>query len=264
MFGSWVEYGIFAAGLIKGTASGSAFAGSTGLLDSSAGICKYSTLSFANAGSSTCTNDTKKGEYDYSSLGSLSGVAASFPTVGSTPLANSNLDNLPGVYKATGGLIISGGNIKKGQWIVINAPSENITINGNITYTNDSLQNINEIPQVVIIANNINIADNVTQVDAWLIAKGSLNTCSSTDGTNLAPAAKLDVGMCKQKLMVNGPVSAGRLYLRRTAGSGTGVASGDPAEVFNLRADAYLWATARANVNSKIQTVYTTELPPRF
>ena len=54
------------------------------------------------------------------------------------------------------------------------------------------------------------------------------------------------------------------LYLLRTAGSGTGAASGDPAEVFNMRADVYLWAFSQASSGSRIHSVYITELPPRF
>jgi len=50
----------------------------------------------------------------------------------------------------------------------------------------------------------------------------------------------------------------------RTAGSGVGVAIGDPAEVFNLRGDAYLWATAYSSNSDRLSTVSTKELPPRF
>ena len=57
---------------------------------------------------------------------------------------------------------------------------------------------------------------------------------------------------------------AKQLWLRRTAGSGTDLASGDPAEVFNLRPDAYLWAATRATGSGRVQTMYTTELPPRL
>jgi hypothetical protein len=63
---------------------------------------------------------------------------------------------------------------------------------------------------------------------------------------------------------VNGPVVTGKLVLNRTAGSGTGAQSGDPAERFNLRPDAFLWARLQATGNDKAQTVYSTELPPRF
>jgi len=99
----------------------------------------------------------------------------------------------------------------------------------------------------------------VKQIDAWLIAKSGLNTCSDVVGN-------LSSTLCNNQLTVNGPVMAGQLYLRRTAGSGTGQDhSGDPAEIFNLRPDAYMWASMRATGGgNRAQTVYTTELPPRL
>jgi hypothetical protein len=63
---------------------------------------------------------------------------------------------------------------------------------------------------------------------------------------------------------VNGPVLSDKLILYRTAGSGTGAASGDPAEVFNTRPDTYLWAQLVAAGSGRAETVDTTELPPRF
>lgn len=257
-FGSWVEYGIFARGIISGVASGSAFAGQ-GLANATNSPCSYSTLSFTNVpvGGSNCTGNSGT-IGNYANSRSIPDVSASFQITAGTPLATSNLDNLQGVYTANG-LTINGGNIKKGQWIVINAPKSDITISGNITYTNEVLSKATDIPQVVIIANNINIADNVTNIDAWLIAKSNINTCST-----VSQAAPLTVNECNQPLLVNGPVMAQKLFLRRTAGSGKELASGDPAEVFNLRADAYIWATLRAGSSGRIQTVYVTELPPRF
>ena len=63
---------------------------------------------------------------------------------------------------------------------------------------------------------------------------------------------------------MNGPVITDRLLLYRTAGAGTGAAAGDPAEVFNLRPDAYLWATALQNETARVKTVEFKELPPRY
>ncbi len=257
-FGSWIEYGIFAVGNIIGAASGSAYAGS-GLANAT--NCNESQLSFANSSASgSCSSTTPIGNYTNSST--IPDVSASFPAAGAPLIGSGDLaiQSKSGVF-TTAGVTLSGGNIQAGRWVVINAPSADITINGNITYDNGTLHSLADIPQVVIIANNINITGNVTQVDAWLIAKSSLNTCS-----DVAYNAQLDSKTCNQSLVVNGPVMAGQLYLRRTAGSGTGQAnSGDPAEVFNLRPDAYMWASLRATGSSgRVQTVYTTELPPRL
>jgi len=109
----------------------------------------------------------------------------------------------------------------------------------------------------------------VSRVDAWLVASGTgqhgrLNTCriSSADETTLG--AGLNATVCNTKLTVNGPVVANHLLLRRTAGAGPGNAAGDPAEVFNLRPDAYMWASYRASLSGQLKTVNTIELPPRY
>jgi len=222
-FGSWIEYGIFAVKTVTGAASGSAYAGS-GL----AGVnnCKESKLSFSNSiAAGSCLSTTAIGNY-------------------------TNSPSIPNVS-----------NSAVGKWFVLNAPGATVNISGDIKYLSGTMHNISDIPQVIIIAGNVNIAGSVTRVDSWLIASGGLNTCS-----DVAVGAALDSKTCKQALAVNGPVMADKLYLRRTAGSGTGANhSGDPAEIFNLRPDAYMWASLRATGGGKrIQTVHTTELPPRL
>lgn len=275
-FGSWVEYGVFATGVIGSStapsfASGSAYGiGATAGLDG-ATVCMTSRLSFANATSATgCAADTVVG--NYATTRSIPDVASSFPIVPTTPTySGGSLSGLQGVYSATSDLTISGGAIAKRQWIVLNVPDAEVTITGNINYTTDPLGSVVDIPQVVIIAKNIIIADTVTKVDAWLIARadtddqgGILNTCGLVGGATYDVEEPLTSDICKDQLTVNGPVMANTLQLRRTYGSGFGAASGDPAEVFNIRPDAYLWASARSKGSGVIRTVYSQELPPRL
>src|SRR5690606_2811327 len=131
--------------------------------------------------------------------------------------------------------------------------------------------NIRELPQLIIKAPTINIRNAAENVDAWLLAvendenspnyqRGTLNTCS-----DVAVTTSLTDSICDNQLTVNGPVVADTIHLRRTAGSET-VASrrGEPAEIFNLRADAYLWGSAYGSSTNQIQTVYSKELSPRF
>jgi hypothetical protein len=263
-FGSWVEYSIFANGLIKGTASGSAFAGA-GLASADVSGCNYSTLSFTNAGSSTCGSaGSTIGNYITSR--SIPDVVASFPGAGTaisgTVVPNDLPKNLPSsivdVYSASD-LTLNGSTLVPAKSIIIKATGT-VTINGDQRYTNGPYINISQLPQLVIIANKIVINSSVTNVDAWLVAKntestGEIDTCEVIGDTS---------DKCNLQLTINGPVIANKLDLRRTAGSGIGAASGDPAEVINLRADAYLWASARAIDGGHIQTVHTSELPPRF
>lgn len=259
-FGSWVEYAIFAKGVITNTASGSAYAG-TGLAGSS--TCNYSKLSFTNTGSgSTCSTSTSA-IGGYTNSRNIPNVAASFP-ITSTAQALGPTVNLTGkskLWTTSAPVTITGGEIGKGQWIVINAPNADVNITDDIKYYSGSdLHAISDIPQVVIIAKNINIAGSVNNIDAWLITKGSINTCS-----DVAINASLSTDICNKQLQVNGPVMAGKLYLRRTAGSATGsTEDGKPAEIFNLRADAYLWAYSQASKSNTAITVLSTELPPRY
>ncbi len=269
-FGSWIEYGIFAVGTVNGAGSGSAFAGS-GL--QGATVCDYSTLTFVNATTSNPATDcSDTGTIGGYSMGqSIPNVAANFPISSATPVYNDAAANPQGVYQADANndpITVSAKNIAKGEWVVINAPNADVTITGDIKYDSASdLESISDIPQMVIIAKDIYIAPGVQQVDSWLIAQGSqtantgiLDTCQiSSDYTT-----PQTVSTCNTILQVNGPVMAQHLWLRRTGGSGTGSSSGDPAEVFNLRPDAYLWSYARASVTGRIDTVYIQELPPRF
>jgi len=271
IFGSWVEYGAIASGSISGIGSGSAFADPSGLANSSSAQCDSSLLSFANSFDASCNTSSQLG--GYSTEQSIPDVSASFPldaatSLGVNPdidLSNDSPDDvLRGVYTATGNVTITGGggSIGAGRWFVLNAPTATVTINGNIAYTNGPLTSIQDIPQVVIIARNINITGAVTNVDSWLVARGTdvntdgeINTCS-----DVAKTADLSSGICNNTLLVNGPAMANKLYLRRTAGT----TSSNPAERFNLRADAYLWASIQSVGLNRAYSVYSTGVPPRL
>lgn len=268
-FGSWDEYGIFATKTIFGMASGAAFNGGLGITDVSGEVCDFSKLTFTNAEVATCSSDTEKGNYN--SHRAIPDVAASFaggdsnfvPSAvaqGVQPVS----DLASGIYTSNGNVTLSLSTLLPGKSIILKVHGT-VNIIGNQTYSPNNngvnYTGISQLPQLVIIADDdINISGNVTQIDAWLIAKAKINTC--IEGGETTP---LTANMCSDLLTVNGPVMAQRLFLRRTAGSGTDAAnSGDPAEIFNLRADTYLWSFARATSSGRIQTVYTTELPSRL
>jgi hypothetical protein len=183
-------------------------------------------------------------------------VTAQFPDAG-TPIGSPFVpDNHgSGTYSA-GNITLNASSLSASKTIIIKSTGT-VTIAGNQTYHNGPYTNINQLPQMVIIARNIIINDDVTQVDAWLVTTngGSIKTCGDTARS---------ANQCSQQLTINGPIMTDKLYLYRTAGSNSGAASGDPAEVFNLRADVYLWAQAQSINNSKVKTVHLTELPPRF
>lgn len=138
-----------------------------------------------------------------------------------------------------------------------------VTIAGNQYYNPNNngakFKDASQLPQLVIIANKIIINNAVTNVDAWLVAKGTDGTVQTCEYTGAQT-----INTCNNRLTVNGPIMANHLRLLRTAGSGITSASNEPAEVLNLRSDSYLWANARSVSSGRIQTVNTIELPPRF
>ena len=170
------------------------------------------------------------------------------------------------IYPGSGTINLSASeDMPAGKWVVINAPNATVRITSSLHYTSAALTSVQSIPQLIIIAQNIVIQDNVDTVDAWLLAKGTgANGTLTTCDASITEPTQLTASVCSTKLTINGPVIANHVNLYRTAGSGTGTASGDPAEVFNLRPDAYMWASNFSGLESKARTVYQTELPPRF
>jgi len=258
MYGSWSEYLSTATGNIQGIGSGASYA--KGVPTQT--ICGSSLLTLSNtANTSACSNGAVMGGYRTNR--SMPAIAsASVPTM-SLPAVTS-LSGLNGVYNAPLNMTITGGDIAPGRTVIINSPSSTITIDGDIKYSTGALTNIGQIPQVIIIAANIRVkgvAENtaVRQIDAWLIARDTINTCYDAGSI-----AALTINICKAPLTVNGPVMTSKLFLWRTGGSGDGAAAGDPAEVFNLRPDAYLWTISQGSKSGRLETVYERELPPRF
>ena len=258
-FGSWVEYGLLAIGQNRGMASGSGLnGGHDGAVD------QWNKLTFANIDNSGANS------YGYYSLPIRPALSGQFINNPSSGAPGANLGSLnSGTYKGANATIsasdVGQDGSGKGKTIIIVATGT-VTINGNITYKgpggSDNFTNADQLPQVIIIANAINITGGVNRIDAWLLTtgtNGTINTCS-----DVATNAPLTIDICSGPLTVNGPIETAHLYLRRTAGSGTGSASGDPAETFNLRGDAYVWARNREGEAGKAQTVYSVELPPRF
>jgi hypothetical protein len=266
LFGSWVEYGGFAAAGISGFASGSGLNGGNASTDSTDPSNVWNKLTFANIDNS---DNTSYGRF---------ALPANLPTItdqfiGSTSgsFSGGSLSGLAsGTYDAgSGSVTIDASTVGQqgavGKTIII-VSSGTVNIAGNIVYEGNGASqvftDVRQIPQVIIIARAINIAGAVSQIDSWLLTTspaGMINTCSDVPLT-----ASLNSNVCSTVLTVNGPVVTQHLHLRRTGGSNTVATSGDPAEIFNLRPDAYVWAYGRASQSGKAQTVYSVELPPRF
>lgn len=251
-YGSFGEYALRASGPITGMASISALKQGVAVGDGAT----MSRLTFANTPSTGWFNETQPEYMPDTAVQLLQKYDEAL-----APRVSGNVtprDSMNGLYVASGNIELESYQLRVGQTIVIYAPRNTVTINGNITSTTDPLSKLEDIPQFIIIANKINIKSAATQIDSWLMARGEdagIDTCSD------APA-QLTASTCNQPLTVNGPVMAKYLQLKRTAGGNA--ASGVAAETFNMRAHAYMWAYQAMRNDRRIMTTHTIELAPRF
>lgn len=265
-FGSWAEYSIFAAGPVY-SVSGAALpaAGYYGI-----GLSDRTPLTFANNLSPAGMFVDPGLDLPFGGeLGRDNGVWRNWET---RNLTTTNLNNLSTIQsdkineRVSGSLnlAISGSSWSNVSNSYVVYTRGNITINSSIRYASGPYSSLASLPQLILIAEgDIIIAEGVENVDAWLIAGGTLSTC----GNFRTPYyADLDSNTCDDQLHINGQIQVNKIQLRRTAGAeGTTTSSrARPAEVINGRSDAYLWAYGKASQSQSIRTDNVRELPPRF
>lgn len=238
-FGTWGEYGIFAPSGVNIFATGHGLNGPTGAARAET---EWNELTFANNSSCLTLLSGCYALHNNADLGYVpyNDVYDYFTTSGYTVSNSANTSSLTSPVPANTDLVYS--------------RSGNFTIDKDIVYE-DNLP-ADQIPQVVIIADNITINDNVRQVDAWLIARNTINTCNR-DWNDLHTT------VCNEQLVVNGPIMASTLNLKRTT-QPTTTEEDRPAERLNLRSDTFLWLYQESRKTQQISTTYVRELPPRF
>lgn len=251
-YGSWSEYGALSGGRNLNLASASGLSGG----NSSDNQPSWSKLTFANT-ADPC------------------GVSNNFGCYGAVGYPETMVEALRARCTRTfaGDTNITQALMSTHKIVCVNGTA---TVTGDISHGSGNTADPAGLPQFVLVADDILVENDVNSIDAWLIAAshdgtgghGRISTCSAVhDGANYFPAfnditlAKDD--SCSEQLAVTGPVVADALYLYRTRNPGS---SGAPAERFNLRADAFLWAYAggSGDVSSVAQTVLIKEVPPRF
>lgn len=256
-YGSWGEYAIFGPAAVDMYSGGSLMATTMPTSDDKQRLIFANTPapgSFGDLGVATVPSLPSWPTVTYGGVG---GTA----TINAGSLPNKTITNRPGNLYLNGSTGLTRQNV-----LVVDGW---VRINGNITYSDGPYSSPAGIPQLIIIADEIRIQPGVSQVDAWLITKGAsntLNTCWTGSVPSPSYFSGLQKNVCTNKLTMNGPIQAGRLLLRRTAGADGLTASSRraPAEVSNLRADAFLWTYGQASGGGTVRTETIKELPPRF
>ena len=278
-YGSWAEYGVIASGRV--VKFGSAGIYRTGLTPS---LEELGFLTFANNRNSS--NNKDYGKYAEQVDDGFSRVTRQF-TAMSGQASNAvqaatsiNLSDLQsGVYRLRANAtvdITTSGELPANRSIILLAQQGTIVNVASDIRIPIQYGSIADISQVVLAPVSdateyaINVNHNVAQVDAWLInPRGSINTCRTGEPTTSIENIPRSTGRCDNTLTVNGPVSAELMLLRRNGGKDQSdqhpEAQSIPAENFNLRPDAYIWAANYVdNAGKKYITTNSIDLPPRY
>ena len=168
-------------------------------------------------------------------------------------------------YHASGDLTLNASEISKGI-IIVTSLNGNIKINGNQIYSG-TFNSLNELPKLVIYANNVDISCNVERIDALIVANDKVRTCSDSDDINDSKNST--------QLKVNGAIISNNLEANRTYGASTGANSIIPAEIINFDPTLYKFGdikkagdddndeTEITDPDSTLDVVYIKETAPR-
>lgn len=150
-----------------------------------------------------------------------------------------------------------------------------INIKNNINYdiTPTGGYDINQIPRVILLADcGIVIDKEVTNVDASLITRGTINTCSARQASNIpldvtSANYALTKDDCNKPLKISGHILAKKVNLLRTYGADLTSTTGDPtrpAEDFTQNPIDFISTYRQSYQEVKLIPENETNLPPRY
>lgn len=283
IYGSWVEYAAIAGGnsSISGLSSGASGGYTTnnngtptanpgGTSDTkSNNYCKRTPLSLANT---TCVSNTPSAGVGISTaiLRSIKDNVISTNEAVTYRASGTNA-NLASDYnlskdgqtrrtyfnKGASVSISSSTALPATTTHVIYAENGTVNINSDLKYVDTKYTSINQVPQYIIYAKDINIACSVKVVNAWLLADGGkINTCYDVDND--------DAKARSNQLRVNGPVVANNIKMGRTYGTAYGKYTEEAGEIFNYTPMTYMWSETGATNTPTLYNTYTREISPRY
>lgn len=269
-FTSWGEYDILARGEIAGLSSNSGSLINNHETDPSSSNFWHQ-LSFANdplpgnfvasSSSGLVVNRAQKiSNFFLSQAKSTPNLVASQLTINDLNLEANKLN----FVRHQGSNLSLKGSLAAGQSLIVIQESGDLIINGNLEYpAQDNITHPSQYAQLVLIVKdgNLVINDNVTRVDAWLIATGQNSKQGRLKTCNYQAVSST---VCHHPLRINGPVMTDYLDLLRTYGAEYPVSINQPAEVFNFRPDAYLWLINQTQSRNIFRTTLIKNAAPRY
>ena len=136
--------------------------------------------------------------------------------------------------------------------------NNDLTIDRNIVFLDNQYSKLEDVPKLILYANNIKINCDVTRIDAVLIAEDDVNTCANSNNINSS--------MNSNQLRINGAIITDTLTANRTYGAAKGANSMVSAEIVDYDATLYLWGANKTDVTNtaKVTMTYIRELSPRY
>lgn len=293
VFGSWAELGVVSIGTNRGFASGASTGyafnnngvlqpnpkpadgdGNTGTViggswEKALNFCVRSVLTFANddcdngtagnlGGSGIKTAENNKSdliarfrgdETIYHKIGGVSSISEIANSLSEFGLSNGGNGVVLDAGKTIVVAMIGGGGL---------VANNDLTIDRNIVFLDNQYSKLEDVPKLILYANNIKINCDVTRIDAVLIAEDDVNTCANSNNINSS--------MNSNQLRINGAIITDTLTANRTYGAAKGANSMVSAEIVDYDATLYLWGANKTDVTNtaKVTMTYIRELSPRY
>ncbi|MDL2236183.1 hypothetical protein LJC07_08650, partial [Christensenellaceae bacterium OttesenSCG-928-L17] len=204
VFGSWSEYEVIGNSSVKGIGSGASLGyqgvSGQGFLSRPGGypasfpasrtfasdnICYYSSQTFRNAIGAECKASMAQGNANintntdltigriisrYATDTSRACTDTSHITINSTSVCSTSSDGVLQNYTSSSKNVTlsASGVVPKGKTVTVTVPGK-LTITSDIIYENINYSNISDLPQVILIADSIDVAPQVSRIDAWLV-----------------------------------------------------------------------------------------------
>ena len=281
VFGSWGELGLISTGSVRGFASGAALGYATSTspnlttnsdhtIDPGGGdtdnFCNLSILTIPSSGcQNKVTSNSNPNSVTSIDLAAITNLAVSDKIANNTGITLTNNE-------------VAGGELYPNSFGIISSDHD-ISITGNILIHDDiTFNQFIQIPKLIIYSkSNITIDCAVTRLDAVIVARHQVSTCSPVDlnnnlnnNDNPYDNTQNDPRYSNQ-LIVNGAIITGSLVASRTYGASYGANSIVPAEFINFDPTLYLWNVTKAEdptntitFNGDLHATYIEELAPRY
>ena len=257
-YGSWADFAIIANGDLAKMASAASIAQGVTQTTREAILCNTDHLTIAN---SMCAGTSEVKALGNSKVISESTVLEKLRARYVEGRAESTLirqDTLTATDVASKGLNPT--SFFSSHPLVVYS-TENLIVSTDLILEPNRTFSQNFTPQIILIAEqDIKIDQNVTHLDAWLVAGGHIDTCTNGNDT-----IALSGNVCGNQLTIRGAILASSISFNRTHGGDANQGTTNtPAEIVKYSPATLLFSAREAERALLPETTYLHKLPVRY